>query len=967
MKTLKCLFLCLLIFFSASNIAYAATTETVADKIELTDAEKQFIAEHPVIHLGVDPNFVPYEFIDSDNTYKGIAADYIDLICQRTGLAMSVTMNLTWAEAYTKAVEKELDVLPCVSKTKEREQYFLFSNSYYTFQRVIFINQNNKNIKTLDDLKGDRVAVQTNSSHHSYLMANDSLELSLYNSVEEALQAVSDGREIAFVGNLSTSIYLAKSLGITNLKYITIDTEEPQKLYFAVRNDWPQLVGIINKALASIDEEEKIAINNKWIGIEETFDYAKIIKIICIFGIVVVIIFTVSLFWINRLKKEIEKRKKTQEELKIAKEEAGQANQIKSLFLARMSHEIRTPLNAIMGMSYLIKKTDINVTQEIYLDKLTQAARNMLSIINDILDFSKIEAGKLEIERISFDLDKVLQRVTNIISIKVEEQGIDFSIEKSPDTPVFFMGDPVRIEQILLNIVNNAVKFTEKGLVLLSVHSIRKEDHKYVIEFCVKDTGIGMTKEQADRLFIPFDQGESSINRRFGGTGLGLSIVKNLTDLMGGEIEVHSVLNEGSTFYIRLPLEADTSKQSMSSKKMAADCFRNIRALVVDKSENTRAMLKECFSSFGIQADFASCEDEALLMMQKAKEDGSSYNLLLVDYLTPKDGGIEFINQIKNKSLFKENSKYILLLPMSREDLFTEIEASEIDFGISKPIIPSVLYNGIIEMFKINHPSKQELSSKQETLKTPYPYHILLVEDNKTNQFIAQSILSQAGFNVSKADNGEEGYNLFKDKQADLDMILMDIHMPVMDGYEASDLIRKINADIPIVAMTADAISGVEEKCKSHGMDHYVSKPFEPEQFIATILEVLGQTANIKESSSPEDCGGETVLDTADGIKRIGGDAQIYNLILQEYYEENKSTAANLREKINSRDYAEAIQIVHKIKSSSGSIGAKGMYEAASELQKSLQNNEHDIPQKHERFQLILAKLLSEIKNMLQN
>jgi two-component system, sensor histidine kinase and response regulator len=946
------------------SLILPAAAGTAAD-IGLTAAEKEFIKEHPVIRLGVDPTFIPYEFIDTDGTYKGIAADYIELICARTGLAMIPAMGLTWSEAHEKAANKELDVLPCISRTPEREKYFLFSDSYYTFQRVIFIHESNNAIKSFDDLTGKRVAVQVPSSHQGFLQGYQNITISPYKTVPEALQAVSAGREEAFVGNLTTSIYLARANGITNLKYVSIYADKPQELYFAVRNDWPQLTSILNKALRSISTEEKVAINNKWIGVQKETDYSGVIRVLVIIGAIIMLVLAVSLFWILRLRREIAIRKKTQEELKAAKDEAEQANQTKSLFLARMSHEIRTPLSAITGMSYLIKKTGVTATQNIYLDKLNQAARNMLGVINDILDFSRIESGKVEIENISFELDKVLERMVNILSVRVEEKGIEFSMDKEPDMPAFFLGDPARIEQILLNLLSNAVKFTEKGSVSLSVRTAGKEDSRYLLEFTVKDTGIGMHEAQVSRLFIPFDQGDSSISRRYGGTGLGLSIVKSLTDMMGGSIEVRSILNEGSVFCVRLPLQVDAAKEQTVAQKMASDCFIHIRALVLDKSENTSALLSDCLRSFGIAADAASSEEEAVQLMRKSsQEEDAPYNLLLVDHMTPRDGGIAFLGKARKLSIIQQPLKSILMVPMAREDLFDEIEAAGIDFGIAKPVIPSVLYNGIIELFSVKPPKPVTAAKEPNALAAPYPYHILLVEDNKTNQFIAQTILEQAGFRVSKADNGQEACTFFADKGKDLDLILMDIHMPVMNGYDASDIIRKTDKEIPIVAMTADAVVGVEEKCQSHGIYHYVSKPFEPDQFISTMLELLkGKKGRASEAAAPkETVDSGPVLDIADGLRRIGGSEEIYRMVLAEYRDENSSVVPALQERMQAKDYAQAVQIVHKIKGTSGSIGARRLFDAAVQLQKSLQSqDEKEASNDHIVFDQLLQKLMEEI------
>lgn len=922
-----------------------------------------------MIRLGIDPAFIPYEFLDTDGVYKGIAADYIDLISKKTGLKMDVTDGLTWSEAYEKGVNKELDVLPCVSMTKQRQQYFLFSDSYLSFQRAIFINKVNNKTDSFDDLLNQTVGVQENSSHQGFLSQYGSIKLSLYPTVEEALRAVSDGRETSFVGNLATTSYLITSLGITNLKYIPIVTSESQALYFAVRNDWPELVGIINKALAAITKEEKLAISNKWLGIQETPDYSYIVRIVEISGAVIALISIVSVFWIIRVRKEVVKRKKAQEELLSAKDDAERANQTKSMFLARMSHEIRTPLHAIMGMSYLFKKTDMTLTQGIYLDKMYQAAKNMLGLINDILDFSKIEAGKIEIERVSFDLDKVLQRVISIESVKIEEQGIELALDKEPNIPQQFFGDPARIEQILLNIVSNAIKFTKKGFVLLSVRALSNVDKRCLIEFKVIDSGIGMSDEQIGKLFVPFDQGDSSISRRFGGTGLGMSIVQNLVDLMGGEIEVSSTINMGSTFTIRLPLEADTSDENTEIQKMAADCFKNIRALLFDKNESNRSLLENCLSSFGISADWAASEYDVLLMARKASEEEKRpYNLFIVDFLTPEENAFTYISKLKKLPSAGQQARYILILPLSRADLLEDVEAAGIDFGILKPIIPSVLYNSIIEMFGVKPPVKQTATEGRDTSLLPYPYHILLVEDNKTNQFIAQSILEQSGFKVSKADDGNEGVQFFKAHHQELDLILMDIHMPDMDGYTASDLIREIDSGIPIVAMTADAITGVEESCKSHGMDHYVSKPFEPDELIETILAVLEFKKRDRPREQPQmEAESETILDSEDGIRRLGGDRDIYRLILQEYLFENENTAEVLDTKIKQADFENAAQIVHKLKSSSGNIGAKSLHTAASQLQASLKSGDQDaITRQHTLFSALFTRLKLEIQTYIE-
>jgi len=957
--------LLLIMSFSGKNVSAAAPEV----EVELTQEEQQFIKDNPVIHLGVDSEFVPYEFIDSDGVYKGIASDYIKLLSQKTGLEMVVEPDKTWEQAYMMVVEKQLDVLPCIARTIEREQYFLFSEPYYKFQRVIVVSTSNKQIKGIQDLHNQKVAVQVNSSHHSYLKNYPDIELSFYNTVEEALSAVSNGTETVFVGNLATSSYLIKTYGLTELKFVNIDDEESQSLYFAVRNDWPLLVSIINKGLAAITEEEKIEINNRWIGVDTEVDYGPLLRIFAAIGAVIIIIFIVSVYWIVKLKKEVAKRKRTEDELRQAKEDADSANRIKSSFLARMSHEIRTPLNAITGMAYLIKKTDVTMTQRIYVDKITQAANNMLGIINDILDFSKIEAGKIEIERTSFNLDKVLQDVMSIVAFKIEEQKISFSLFKEPKIPSYFFGDSKRLEQILLNVISNAVKFTNKGEVSLSIHITDKSESIYMLEFNVKDTGIGMSTDQLNQLFSPFSQADASINRRFGGTGLGLSIVKNLVEMMSGSIQVSSVFEEGSTFVIKLPMEVDQEKVFDEKQKNASLYFKNIKAIVLDKSIADLNLLEIYLKSFGIKAVCVTSENQVESMLEE------SYDLLILDYETPEAGGFEYIRSIKNNPKITTELKTIIMLPLMREDLFEKTSEYGIEIGVTKPIIPSVLYDGILEIFKLEHFSTQEKVAKSNDVasRMEKTYQVLVVEDNKTNQFIAKSILEPVGFAVSLTDNGAEGFDYFKNHQGEVDLILMDLHMPVMNGYDASTRIRELDSAIPIVAMTADAVSGVAEACQAVGINHYISKPFDPDKLVETLVDIIKNQPNSKmdklDTKPADENNGlnDKILDEADGLKRIGNNKELYKMILAEYLNENKDIAQDLELVMHEKNYIEAIQIVHKNKGGSGNIGAKKLYETAMAFQKALENqDESEIERLHMMFKMILDRVLKEISEKLR-
>jgi len=928
------------------------------NSINWTADELNFMKEHPVIRVGVDPGFMPFEFIDENGEYRGIAADYLDLICEITGLQFEIVKGLNWPEAYDMALAKNIDLLPVIGKTDERENYFLFSEPYYYYKRVIVTRDIDTDISGISDLEGYAVAVQRNSSHHSYLLSYPNINLSLYDSVEAALTAVATGAEKAFIGNLATTNYLIRSNGLTNLRFVSFEAERQQALHFAVRNDWPELVRIINKAMHAIPESEKLAINNKWVRLDTDMDLKPVIRIMTIVGSLVAVILFVSFFWIARLRKEIRQRKKIQVDLEKAKREADKANDFKTGFIARMSHETRTSLNAIIGMSYLLKKTEVSLTQSMYVEKISQAANNMLAIINDILDFSKIEAGKVELEVTSFSLDQVIQNVVNIVTYKIDEQGIGFRLTKDPLLPDWFSGDSKRIEQVLLNVLNNAIKFTVSGEVSLDVRLLAKENEKYHIAFTVKDTGMGMSEEQLKKLFKPFEQGDSSISRKFGGSGLGLSIVKSLMDMMGGEIEVFSTPGEGSTFILRIPLFVDKDKETAYIKAISANRLKDIRTLVLEKSCENISLIESYLGSFGMNCEITNSEASALGMLETASKTTRSFDLFIIDYDTPSAGGFHFIETMRKNDRITRIPKVLMLLPIMREDLFDKLNDHGIDLGIEKPIIPSVLLNGIMDIFNLKEVSVSQHSEELKLIKTDNPYYVLIAEDNKTNQLIAETLLRQAGIESVIANDGLEAVELYREHMNGIDLILMDLHMPVMNGYEAAAKIRELSASVPIVALTADVVSGIKEKCEQSGINHFISKPFNPDHFIQTIKDILPGTESRTETES-------LVIDKSLGLKNMGNNPELYRQVLNEYYCENKITLHMLEKSIKEKRYDDAAQIVHKVKSSSGSIGAKSLYGTAISLQKALkEKREDEISSLYARFSALFEKLIEEISGI---
>ncbi|HHT68095.1 MAG TPA: transporter substrate-binding domain-containing protein, partial [Firmicutes bacterium] len=635
-----------------------------------------------------------------------------------------VALDLTWVEAYEKVLAGEIDALPAVGKTTEREQHLLFSEPYYFFKRVIVTQDQDTKISGIEDLHGLTVAVQRNSSHHSYLTYYPQINLSLYDSAETALTAVATQTERVFLGNLATTNYFIRSHALTNLRYVAFEADKEQALHFAVRQDWPELVSVFNKALSLISDDERLAINNRWIGLSTDPDYGPVLRIVAIIGSVVALVLIVSFHWIAVLRREIRKRRQVQQDLERAKQAADEANEFKSTFVARMSHELRTPLNAITGMAYLLKKTNLSLTQRLYVDKITQASSGMMGIIDDILDYSKIEAGRIELDIQSFNLDQVIQNVVNIVLYKIQEQEIGFRLAKDPQIPTWFFGDSKRLEQILLNLLNNAAKFTSEGEVSLDIRLLAREKDTYHLTFTIKDTGIGMDEEQMHKLFDPFIQGDSSISRRFGGSGLGLSIAKHLLDLMGGTIQVFSTEHEGSTFIIDLPLVVDLNQEGNYIQALSGDPFKDVRTLVLERSGANMNVIESYLRSFGMRCELTTSPASAIRMLEAA--DGTfakPFDLLIVDYETPEKGGFDFVDAIDQNVNIVQKPECIMLLPMMRVDLFDELSKHKIALGIGKPIIPSVLLNGILDIFNVRAVGATRVLEKAEDELVPLERH----------------------------------------------------------------------------------------------------------------------------------------------------------------------------------------------------------------------------------------------------
>ncbi|MBF0424100.1 MAG: response regulator, partial [Magnetococcales bacterium] len=516
-----------------------------------------------------------------------------------------------------------------------------------------------------------------------------------------------------------------------------------------------------------------------------------------------------------------------------------QATRAKSEFLANMSHEIRTPMNAVVGLTDLALQADES-TQKIhnYLTKISSSARSLLRIINDILDFSKIEAGRLDLEETPFLLRDVFDHIADLFRARVSEKNIELILCLTEECRYELIGDPLRLEQILLNLISNAIKFTENGEIEVRARAIRELPAHIGLEFSVRDTGTGMTPEQAAKIFTPFTQADSSTTRRYGGTGLGLSISMRLVEMMQGQIWLDSKLGEGSTFYFTAIFKRHSKTETNDMVPPAG--MQSLRVLVVDDNATSRHALVNILTMFGFHTFGVTCGSDALIAMHQGVAAGTPWQLVLVDWFMPEMDGITTLHQIIDAYAPEVRPRMILMIPFNREN---EAKASLQDANVAyltKPANCSLLFDTIMELFgqdvaKVVKKSPGVLDTTGIVEKIGGA-QILLVEDNAINRQVAEEILSNVGIAVEKAENGLLA--LEKLKSAAFDAVLMDIQMPVMDGYQATETIRT-NPDfrkLPIIAMTAHAMAGDRERCLAAGMNDHVAKPIDRNILYATLV-----------------------------------------------------------------------------------------------------------------------------------
>lgn len=869
---------------------------------DLTPQERQWLSKNHTVRVGIDPDFYPLEKFDAEGRYTGIGPDYLRILQRMTGLTFHIAPPSDWTNTIDMASSRKVDMYIAAAETRHRSQYMLFTPSYIVLPGIIVTRQPSKgetgpSIDGIKDLAGKRVAVVNRYSWHDFLdeFHHEVTPVPVKNTLE-GLQKVAFGEVDAMIDYQFNITEKINNSGIRNLRAAgSIDA--PYGHAFGIRKDWPELHSIVNKALSKITPEERRIIAQKWLQPYEKKAFSKQTIWMMLFAAEVLFtVFAFVLYWNFSLKRQVSRRtaqlnqelakydraekelresramleqsnvelehrvnERTRDlqainaELQLAKEAADAATTAKSQFLANISHEIRTPLHGIMAFAELALLKEKTPPHR-YLRAILQSSRALLEIINDLLDVSKIEAGHLELEQAPFMLDDVVHHVCTVALHNAQAGGIELVVDMDPNMQLALVGDAGRLQQIIMNLVTNAVKFTGPGgqicVTLKQAHAepqpsdVCPEQRRVQIICFVRDTGVGIAPEFLGQLFQPFRQVDSSTTRRHGGTGLGLCICRQLVEMMHGEIWVESEPNVGSTFAFSVPL---CTQPNAAAAQLPPPPAQPIHALVLSASPLQTEILCRHFAALGIGTITAATTEEAVRKAQDLP--GKQPDLLFLDRKLSEPNTLYALRALR--TAFGRTIPAILMDEHAGEQILSVSNRDAAQHDGQVAILSLVTLRGLHEsIVSLNEPCLVAYSGRLHSLPSPmetplfHDVRILVAEDNPTNQEIMEALFEDTGVQLTIVSNGKQALDALRvgaQRGERFDLVLMDVQMPVMDGYEATRIIRTMPEleGLPIVAITAHAMHEDKMRALSAGIARYLSKPLSRAALFGTLRALL--------------------------------------------------------------------------------------------------------------------------------